>query len=105
MSDKNIKIIRELESALKWVDKDDNPNGSIAVKIWCVRDVLKIIKEQEAKKPIYNEEKYGDYLPHCSSCEKVLPNRSQYGDAKFCHICGKAVKWDEHNDVNQTGMV
>lgn len=46
MVDKNLKIIKELESALEWVDKDDNPNGSVAVKIWCVRDMLKIIKEQ-----------------------------------------------------------
>lgn len=57
-------------------------------------DVLYFLKEQEAKKPIYNEEKYGDHLPHCSSCEKVLPNISQYGKAKFCPNYGQAVTWD-----------
>lgn len=52
-----------------------------------------LMKEQEAKKPIYNYKKYGDYLPHCPLCEKVLPNISQYGFAKFCHRCGQEVKW------------
>ena len=58
-------------------------------------DALALLKEQEAKKPIYNAEKYGDYLPHCSSCEKVLPNSSQYGRAKFCYNCGQMVKWND----------
>lgn len=56
-------------------------------------DALSLLKEQEAKKPIHNYKKYGDYLDHCPSCEKVLPNVSQYGFAKFCHRCGQAVKW------------
>lgn len=57
-------------------------------------DALELLKEQEAKKPIYNYKKYGDCLPHCPSCEKVLPNVSQYGFAKFCPECGRVVKWE-----------
>lgn len=57
-------------------------------------DVLALLKEQEAVKPIYNEEKYGDHLPHCGNCEKVLPNNAVYGKVNFCHYCGQAVKWE-----------
>ena len=59
------------------------------------KDALELLKEQEAMKPIYNEQKYGDHLPHCGNCEKVLPNNGVYGKVNFCHYCGQAVKWDE----------
>ena len=42
-------VIRELSSALEWVSDEDNPNGSIAVKIWAVRDALKLITSQQEK--------------------------------------------------------
>ena len=54
--------------------------------------ILELLKEQEAVKPIYNEERYGDHLSHCGNCEKVLPNNAEYGKVNFCHYCGKAVK-------------
>ena len=59
------------------------------------KDAIELLKEQEAIKPIYNEQKYGSHLPHCGNCEKVLPNDVVYGKVNFCHYCGKAVKWDE----------
>ena len=43
----NKSVIEELESALEWVAEDDNPNGSVAVKIWVIRDVLKLITSQQ----------------------------------------------------------
>ena len=57
-----------------------------------IDDVVSLLNEQEPVKPIYNEEKYGDHLPHCGNCEKVLPNDAVYGEVNFCHYCGKAVK-------------
>ena len=57
-----------------------------------LNNVLALLKEQEAVKPIYNEEKYGDHLPHCGNCEKVLPNRAVYGKVNFCQYCGRPVK-------------
>lgn len=42
-------VIRELSSALEWVSDEDNSNGSIAVKIWAVRDALKLIISQQEK--------------------------------------------------------
>lgn len=52
-----------------------------------------LLKEQEARKPIYNEIKYGSHFPHCGNCEKLLPNNVVYGKVNFCHYCGQAVKW------------
>lgn len=43
------KIISELQSALEWCQPEDNPNGSIAVKIWAVREAVELLKEQEAE--------------------------------------------------------
>lgn len=48
-----------------------------------------------AKNPVYNEQKYGDYLAHCPSCEKTLPMISQYGKSNYCYHCGQAVKWND----------
>ncbi len=42
-------VIAELESALEWCSDEDNPNGSIAVKIWAVRDALELITSQQRK--------------------------------------------------------
>ena len=41
------KVISELKSALEWCQPEDNPNGSIAVKIWAVRDALVLLNEQQ----------------------------------------------------------
>lgn len=67
-------------------------NMWVFVRKTIVGDALALLKEQEAVKPIYNGEKYGDHLPHCGNCEKVLPDNAVYGKVNFCHYCGKAVK-------------
>ena len=89
------KVIKELHDARRYLEDKEWSDRGASPHIDAINDALALLKEQEAKKPIYNEEKYGDYLPHCSSCEKVLPNSSQYGKAKFCYKCGQAVKWNE----------
>ena len=45
----NKSVIEELESALEWCAEDDNPNGSVAVKIWVIRDALELITSQQKK--------------------------------------------------------
>lgn len=55
-------------------------------------EAVALLKEHQAVEPIYDEEKYGDHLPHCGNCEKVLPNSAIYGKVNFCYYCGKAVK-------------
>ena len=93
------KVIKELQSALEFVADDDNPNGSIAVKIWAVRDMLELLKEQEAVAP------YMDYDGHdvwrCGKCGATIFHiyRNESDEdwknyAKFCRRCGKKVKWE-----------
>jgi hypothetical protein len=60
----------------------------------CDVDENGLLKEQEAVKPIYSEEKFGDFLPHCPVCKKVLPSVSQYGKSNFCYNCKQEVKWN-----------
>lgn len=95
------KVIRLLPEIAEYF-RECRSNASFASKaenhFWelqnAASDAAELLKEQEAVKPIYNEEKYGDHLPHCGNCEKVLPNNAVYGKVNFCHYCGRQVKWD-----------
>ena len=69
--------------------------GVVHIPMFYYDQIMDALKEQEAVEPIYNEEKYGDHLPHCGNCEKVLPNNAVYGKVNFCHYCGQAVKWSD----------
>jgi len=83
------KIISELQSALEWCQPEDNPNGSIAVKIWAARNAIIMLKELEPKPvKVYDESFY--FCPKC--------NHQFYGYYKrpnYCDRCGQAVKWNE----------
>lgn len=84
------KVISELKSALEWCDPEDNPNGSIAVKIWAVGEAVELLKEQEAVRPERQHSGGGTtWWNICGNCRTAInPND------KFCHECGKTVKWE-----------
>ena len=87
------KVIDELERDL--VREPDEQTHIIGVfDQEAVECALELLKAQEALKPVQNEEKYGDALPHCPLCEKPLPNKAIYGKSNFCYHCGQAVKWE-----------
>lgn len=78
-----------------WSDKPhDVQEQDISNADMIYASAIALLKELESVKPIYSEEKFGDLLPHCSVCKKVLPSISQYGKSQFCHRCGKRVKWE-----------
>lgn len=90
------KVVRAVETCFdSWIDKHRNMGLDLHEVERMKRDALALLKEQEPREPIYNEQKYGDHLPHCGNCEKALPNNGVYGKVNFCHYCGKVVKWDE----------
>ena len=58
-----------------------------------------LLKEQEAVKPIYIENPY-THLPvsYCPKCREPIDQYitgNPYRKTKYCHYCGKAVKWNE----------
>jgi hypothetical protein len=77
---------------------DESVFHAVGLIVWAMgkRTIKKekLLKAQEALKPVQNEEKYGDALPHCPLCEKPLPNKAIYGKSNFCYHCGQAVKWE-----------
>ena len=92
-------VVFQIEDMLSNINKENLlsfgghiDNGAVFLEL--MTNVLTLLKEKEQMKPIYNEEKFGDFLPHCPVCEKVLPSVSQYGKSNFCHSCGQAVKWE-----------
>lgn len=51
-----------------------------------INDALALLKEQEAVEPTWQQGK-----AYCGSCGKRIPLKI---GARFCHKCGKAVKWE-----------
>lgn len=84
------KIISELQSALEWCQPEDNPNGSIAVKIWAVREAVELLKEQEAVEPVKKEmiEVTARYEFDCPCGAPLLIGQP------YCADCGRSVKWE-----------
>ena len=69
------EILSELKSALEWVSDDDNLNGSIAIKISSVREMIKILEKRKPKPPHYTRLEYlvngkvvEIYHPECPRC-------------------------------------
>lgn len=81
------QVIAELQYMKRDVREDSDKDITL-------NKAITLLKKQKPKTAIANPEKYGDYLEHCPSCETVLPMSSQYGRARFCHLCGQAVKWE-----------
>lgn len=46
------EILSELKSALEWVSDDDNPIGSITIKISSVREMIKILEKRNQSRHI-----------------------------------------------------
>ena len=94
MMDDREKVVSELQSALEWCQPEDNPNGSIAVKIWAVRDAVELLKEPEAVAPYVtgNGESFEtakNWWYECGNCNKPIDSTD-----KFCRHCGRLVKWE-----------
>ena len=88
----HLMIIRTWNEVGKAYAYDEMDKKEKTKTVEWIDDALELLKEQRAIKPIYDEKKYGDHLPHCGDCEKVLPNNAVYGKVNFCHYCGQAVK-------------
>lgn len=86
-------VISELESSLEWCQPDDDPNGSVAVKIWAAREAVELLKEQKAKtgKWIEQTDYMGDTYYDCSVCNEswiTIEGSPWVNGMNYCPHCG-----------------
>ena len=64
----------------------DHIKTATDVDPWAKEMAEKLLKEQEAVEPTWQQGK-----AYCGSCGKRIPLKI---GARFCHKCGQAVKWE-----------
>lgn len=82
-------ISRTLEN--KIAIAENNNQNTILVTLDVLKEILALLKEQEAVEPINS---YGTF--RCGNCENIVGYNDGHGRGyqnNFCSKCGKAVKW------------
>lgn len=66
------KVIKEAEQTLSFVLPDDKDTSGIMVRVGWIRDILALLKEQEAVEPITQSSVYDPdtWFYVCGSCKK-----------------------------------
>ena len=91
MSDRE-KVINYAEETLSNVLPDEKDTSGIMVKVGWIREVLALLKKQEAVEPINS---YGTF--RCGNCRNIVGYNDGHGRGyqnNFCSKCGQAVKWE-----------
>ena len=65
----------------------DGPGFGIVCREMLMRDALNLLREQEPVAPRYKD----PYHAYCGACGCRIPLKIK---ARYCHKCGKAVKWN-----------
>lgn len=68
----------------------DGPGFGVECRKALLLDVLALLKEQESVEPILALNDGEHKLWQCGNCKVAVFTR----DTKYCHNCGKAVKWE-----------
>ena len=68
-------VIKEFESSLEIVSDDDNPKGSIAIRISAIRDAIKLLKDHDI----------------CENCAVAIEDRVLVVRCKDCRFAGPAI--------------
>lgn len=85
------EIIKKLKLEIDIADYGGEDKIRISVKL--LKDVLKLLKEQEAKQVIgivYSIE--GMEKGYCPSCDRAIVNK-KLDETTICKFCGQVVKW------------
>ena len=88
------------EDAIKWLENLKNDIGNPHYEcLWhyaqAIDEICAMLEEQEAVEPIrhyarYSKKPYGmEFWYNCGSCKAEILETD-----KFCHECGRAVKWE-----------
>ena len=89
MSDRE-KVINYAEETLSNVLPDEKDTSGIMVKVGWIREVLALLKKQEAVEPEVEVLNEIDRIYRCPKCHKFF----FYEKQKYCDRCGQAVKWE-----------
>ena len=83
------KYIEVLSKAVKTV-KESNEDAPIKISLACIEDILELLKEQEAVKPIKKDtvEITARYEFDCPCGAPLLIGQP------YCADCGRSVKWE-----------
>lgn len=86
----------KIENTIAGINKILSETDEYDGVLW---NILTILKNQEPVEPIFIENPY-THLPvsYCSQCREPIGKYivgNPYKMTKFCHYCGKAVKWNE----------
>lgn len=82
------KVIKGLESQLDDLQKYADADEVITLTQHQVKDILDLLKEQEAVEPKHNSLSPTDWF--CGKCGMCV---SRFHD--YCPYCGRTVKWDD----------
>lgn len=93
MPDRN-GTIKRLQDSLKvvngWCCRTDSLDDPIMNVERAIEDALELLKGQESVEPILALNDGEHKLWQCGNCKVAVFTR----DTKYCHNCGKAVRWD-----------
>ena len=78
-------VIEALESCIKFPRRRGD-KYLVSLEIRFVNSIIALLKEQEAVEP-----KWQNGEAYCGACEEMIVLNI---GARFCHKCGRAVKWD-----------
>ena len=71
----------------------EEEHQSVSIPKALALDVLNELKEQEALNPTDRGNGFGK-LFHCSNCGQRFTDQEARMKVKYCHECGRAVKWE-----------
>ena len=97
------KVIKGIHDARKYLEDRELVDKSVGVHIDALNDALSLLKEQEAVKPI-RDENCGRMF-RCGACgEYVGFIDSDPGDPNeqdnYCRNCGRSVNWNNEQSRN-----
>ena len=91
------KVIKEAEQTLSYVLPDEKDTSGIMVRVGWIRDILALLKEQDAVTPVLDERTGRIWL--CGNCRSYVgfedndPHDPNEFD-KYCRECGRRVLWE-----------
>lgn len=86
------EVIKQLEN-----DAIATDTGYVEVPLWLFSEILALLKEQDAVEPIPFFTETGAESPYyviCGHCKSIKSIMLKCTKQKYCHECGKAVKWE-----------